>query len=98
VRLRTDRGYTPVETPGGNDTSDKIFVPSFCDVEKYLVNFTVRSATYNGAPSWWWMRSPGIISCNAAVVGSGGDGYLRATGLGVTGVGGVRPALIITAS
>ena len=46
----------------------------------------------NGNVSWWWLRSPGNHSGNAAVVSS--DGSININGHGVTRYnGGVRPAL-----
>ena len=46
----------------------------------------------NGAPGWWWLRSPGVVSSFAANVYA--DGALSGNGRhgGVSAIGGVRPA------
>jgi hypothetical protein len=45
-----------------------------------------------GTASWWWLRSPGLLSNNASYVSN--EGYLCVGRLiVVTAVGGVRPAL-----
>jgi hypothetical protein len=45
----------------------------------------------DGNASWWWLRSPGDNSCDAAAVY--GDGWVGVTGLDVDFNDGVRPAL-----
>ena len=41
-------------TPGGNDTDDRIFLLSIDEAEKYFKDDTDRTAGI-----WWWLRSPG---------------------------------------
>ena len=51
-----------------------------------------RITTFNGSPTWWWLRSPGYNSLNAGNVNH--EGYLNINGIGVhNDFGGVRPAL-----
>ncbi len=106
-------------TSPGNDTTDKVFLLSITEAEKYFSDdddrmcvptayaidrgaYTSSSYTKGGssytkggkATCWWWLRSPGFYSNNAAQVNCGGDldytGYYvhRTTGC-------VRPALWI---
>ena len=79
-------------TPGGNDTEDRIFLLSSSEAKQYLATWLERvkiSTPYaeksgvweagNGI-NWWWLRSPGLSSYNAALVFCVGvivdDGYL----------------------
>jgi hypothetical protein len=79
-------------TPGGNDTMDRVFLLSFEEVKQYLMNDEVQ-AKLNGEPFWWWLRSPGTGSDDAAYVDT--YGYVPGYGHVNGGAGGVRPALWI---
>jgi hypothetical protein len=55
---------------------------------------SARQAHYNGSWAWWWLRSPGHHSYDAAYVSS--DGNVIVNGITVFrghDSGGVRPAL-----
>ncbi|MCL2087792.1 MAG: DUF6273 domain-containing protein [Oscillospiraceae bacterium] len=82
-------------TPGGNDTTDKVFLLSIDEANMYFANDSSRIClNANGEPAWWWLRSPGNDSSGAAYVI--GDGFVRISGLLVdysSEDGGVRPAL-----
>ncbi len=56
-------------TPGGNDTEDRVFLLSLREAEEWLTQIERR----NGA--WWWLRSPGYRPNFAADVSYGGDFY-----------------------
>ena len=51
-------------TPGGNDTDDRIFLLSIDEAEKYFKDDTDRAT----GSWWWWLRSPGLLSLSAAGV------------------------------
>ena len=67
-------------TDGGVDTTDKIFLLSAEEAEKYMTR------SERTAKSWWWLRSPGDYQYDAAGVNSDGDLY--ASGGGVYSVRG----------
>ncbi len=54
-------------TPGGNDTEDRVFLLSIREAEKWLTWIERR----NG--DWWWLRSPGFLPHDAAGVDGYGD-------------------------
>ena len=96
-------GYS---TDPGSDTADKIFLLSIPEAEKYFANDSARAckptayAEAQGAyvadngNAEWWLRSPGSISYNAALVYY--DGSVFGNGLYVYYDGSaVRPALWI---
>jgi hypothetical protein len=60
----------------------------------YLSNDNDKSrvSTYNGSPSWWWLRSPGGFNNISAFVNDDGDVFVEGT-LVVIDSCGVRPAL-----
>lgn len=75
-------------TKGGNDTRDKVFLLSIEEAEKYIMNDRDRSTG-----TWWWLRSPGNLSYDAAYVGGVGGVVSGGGGVGLSR--GVRPALKI---
>ncbi len=96
-----------LDTEGGNDTEDRIFLLSIAEALRYFgddtarVVFATRGAMYNGAwikgntgAGWWWLRSPGLVSFDAA--GILPDGSVSKDGSFVDFTrGAVRPALWI---
>jgi hypothetical protein len=80
-------------TPGGNNTTDKIFLLSTDEVRTYLTDNALRIAlNASGEASWWWLRSPGQSSNSAENVGSDG-GFGNERDFFVNGISSVRPAL-----
>ena len=95
----------------GNDTTDKVFLLSILEVNKYFISDSARqcSATAYGKAQraytntsngncWWWLRSPGNSSIIAAVVyddGSVGGCSVDRGGDYRSGVA-VRPAMWIS--
>jgi hypothetical protein len=81
-------------TSGGNNTTDKVFLLSIDETNRYFANDEARIAqNRDGEADWWWLRSPGGDGGYAALVFHSGrviDG-----GLGVVSGCGVRPALWI---
>ena len=78
--------------PGGSDAYCRIFLLSLWEAENLLESDNDRIASWNGAPGWWWLRSPGSNGHSTAVVAPGG--WLARDGLGVNNAAvGVRPAL-----
>ena len=69
----------------------KVFLLSIDEANKYFQNDAARIANYNGQPTWWWLRSPGLSSYLAANVND--DGHVNDRGYSVYNEGGVRPAL-----
>ncbi len=87
-------------TPAGKNTIDKVFLLSIQETKKYvnksdmicgLTVYTGKGVRYS---TWWWLRSPGNYSNNAALVLSDGsvgyEGYYVADSNDA-----VRPALWI---
>lgn len=97
-------------TDPGNTTTDKVFLLSINEAEKYFSNEQARKCTttayviaiaqsaYDNKVhdvSWWWLRSPGDKQKNAARVNYAGS--IDYSSLSVSGnVGCVRPALWIS--
>lgn len=85
-------------TPGGNDTTDKIFLLSIDEAQRYFANDEARRAYENGmrhasSALQWWLRSPGFGPVYAACVL---QGNIHITGSDVNYKGNaVRPALWI---
>ena len=77
------------ETPGGVDTTDKVFLLSINEANTLFANDQARA---NGC-RWWWLRSPGDVPYRAAYVGS--DGEVNTGGQIAADIGGLRPALRI---
>jgi hypothetical protein len=85
------------DTPGGNDTTDNIFLLSIDEVQTYFADDSARIALdSDGTAWWWWLRSPGSDRGSAAAVHSNGYvlvyGYCVYDGNGYL-LGGIRPAL-----
>ena len=76
----------------GPGTSDRIFLLSNQEAERYFLSNQDRSArNTSGNVSAWWLRSPGDDTSRASIVGS--DGSIIMYGTYVYYTGGVRPAL-----
>ena len=96
-------------TNPGNNTTDKIFLLSIPEAEKYFSSNDDRKCqptayaksrgvcTNDGGCCWWWLRSPGYGSCLAAYVSYGG-GVSRDGGNVDGSDDAVRPALWIDLS
>ena len=89
------------DTPGGNDTTDKIFLLSIDEARAYFADNSARVAYgADGGSSRWWLRSPGYISYSAAIVRNDGsifDGIYN-YGNNVYNINyGVRPAMWLNA-
>lgn len=81
-------------TTGGNNTTDKVFLLSIDEFNKYFTPDTARKATLaDGSRCCWWLRSPGDRSDLAADVFL--DGSVSYHGGFVDGDIAVRPALWI---
>jgi hypothetical protein len=79
-----------MNTPGGNNTQDKIFLLSIEEAERYFKNNEERIAFYKGnREAWWWLRSPGYGSDSAAIVFVNGN----VIDWNIHHYGSVRPAL-----
>lgn len=98
--------YTDRFSPDpGNETQDKLFVIDSTEAVMYFKSeiareckpsaFAVAQGTYKtGSTCMWWLRSPGLFSNDAAVVG--GDGYIYNEGSDVNvNDTAVRPAMWI---
>ena len=95
-----------IQTPGQNDTTDKIFLLSKNEAETYLSSSAERITTstaygYNESASeaenkWWWLRDKGTMGGGAGVaVAVTNTGYVWEPGVDVN-LGywiGTRPAL-----
>ncbi|MCL2336051.1 MAG: SIR2 family protein [Firmicutes bacterium] len=79
------------KTPGGAVTEDKLFLLSVEEAIQYFPDEKARVASLNGKAVFWWLRSPGDISDDAAYVTNDGD--VHAYGFVVSwSEGSVRPA------
>ncbi len=76
-------------TPGGNPTTDKIFLLSMNESESLFANDQARIIG-----SWWWLRSPACNSETALCVSSS-DGKIVPWGIEVKYDCGIRPAMWI---
>lgn len=105
VQVKADSNPQFGNNPG-NTTTDKIFLLSITESNNYFVSDTDRlckptefaeiNGTYknDNGNCWWWLRSPGYDSCDAAIIDC--DGEVRYRGNHVHyGNGAVRPALWI---
>ena len=93
-------------TSPGNNTTDKVFLLSITEVNKYFNSDSARQCqgtaycyaqgAYKASNGncWWWLRSPGLSSDYAAFVRNSGS--VDDIGHGVSyGYNAVRPALWI---
>ena len=93
-------------TEGGNKTTDKVFLLSFKEAGQMLKTNKARQlkatpfavsngvAAHGSGLAWWWLRSPGRYSRNAACVYS--TGRMGDYGYSVNSKSGaVRPAIIV---
>ena len=105
VNVSADKNPNYSADPG-NSTSDKIFLLSISEAERYFANNKARQAqaseyaikqggytSYSGN-TWWWLRSPGSFQSNAARVSPDGS-VLYGGRLVYYSSGAVRPALWI---
>ena len=76
---------------GGNATKDKVFLLSLAQVMQYFRTDEDCIALFNDKEAYWWLRSPGFLTYNAAIVRD--SGFIYSNGAAVNGEGGVRPAL-----
>ena len=106
VTVSADKNPSYSTSPG-NNTTDKVFLLSITEVNKYFSSDSARQCrgtaycyaqgAYKAGNGncWWWLRSPGYGQVYAANVGSGGD--VDEFGHRVDrGGAAVRPALWIT--
>ena len=105
VTVSADKNPSYSTSPG-NSTTDQVFLLSITEVNNYFSSDSARqcqgtaycyaqgaSKTDNGN-CWWWLRSPGYFSTDAAGVYY--DGSVREYGnLVSSDKGAVRPALWI---
>ncbi|MCL1893453.1 MAG: DUF6273 domain-containing protein [Holophagaceae bacterium] len=77
-------------TSGGENTTDKVFLLSIEEAQRYFVDDNDRKAI-----DWWWLRSPGHSSGLVACVD--GEGFINAYGYNAYDIHlcGPRPALMI---
>lgn len=62
------------KTNPGNDTTDKVFLLSIVEAEKYFSSASARQCkTTAYASCWWLLRSPGMTQGHVAVVTDGGN-------------------------
>jgi len=85
------------ETEGGNDTQDRIFLLSLEEAEDYFKDDDDRKANGSGDINdiedlYWWLRTPGKKSSEAAYVNTDGKVIVAGVHRGAD-EGGVRPAL-----
>ncbi len=72
--------------PNGVPTTDRVFLLSINEANQLFANDQARAIGH-----WWWLRSPGCFSGNAA--GVSGDGKVHTDGYYVFNFHDVRPAL-----
>jgi hypothetical protein len=92
---KDDTAYKTADGSNDSDnTEDNVFLLSVDEATEYFKSDADRKASYNGSAEWWWLRSSGHDSEDAAYINSGGG--VNAYGYYVSGdnaYGGVRPAL-----
>lgn len=82
-------------TDGGNNTQDRIFLLSVEEAKKYYPEASdLKTKSFEGQVSWWWLRTTGYSSDRAAVVTP--EGTINTYGNTVDNTGGaIRPAMWI---
>jgi len=80
------------KTPGGNDSTDKIFILSASEAKAYFKNDASRKNTWRSKEQNWWLRTPGATGEYAATVSKAGKVGTRG-GYAFMGLTGIRPAL-----
>lgn len=104
--VTADKNPTHGTSPGKN-TTDKVFLFSVNEAERYFSSDNVRAckptqyaltngayANNNNSNCCWWLRSPGIYQNDAAFVRGGGNVYVNGDDVNDTSVA-VRPAMWI---
>lgn len=82
-------------TPGGNETSDYIFLLNADEMDKYCNDYKLRKGLdLNKKAAMWWLRSPGGYAYCAINVNTVGRVYLPGTRVNSTTLG-IRPAMYI---
>jgi hypothetical protein len=74
VNLNPDNPRSGV--PGGEPTSDRIFLLSLDDLEQYFKDDADRASDH-----WWMLRTPGYKTDTVLIVGMGGDLINTANGV-----------------
>ena len=82
-----------IETNNSYDNYEKIFLLDYKEAGKYFGGSADRTAKYGDRAVWWWLRSDGAYSINAAYVYR--DGVIYINGFDINSNGGIRPALWI---
>lgn len=101
--------HSVVETPGGRDTVDRVFILCERDTVIYLKNDADRqeigrasatqAAVSNGLQAneegyaSWWLRSPGMYEYIAQFVDQNGTPYINGASTDIDYMCGVRPAI-----
>lgn len=105
VTVSADKNPSYSTSPG-NSTTDQVFLLSITEANKYFSSDSARQCqgtaycyaqgVYKASNGncWWWLRSPGDDSCDAAIVSNGGSVYDDKYSVR-GGSGAVRPALWI---
>ena len=88
-------------TDSGNATTDKVFLLSINEAEKYFASDSTRqckpteyAVKIGASVSWWWLRSPGGPQADAAIVSYFGSVFYDGRGVDLD-YGCIRPALWI---
>ncbi len=105
--------HSMVETPGGQDTEDRVFLPCERDTVIYLKDDLDREAIgkalatqtavdgglqVNGeGMASWWLRSPGMYEYTAQFVDRDGTPYTNGASTDIDYLCGVRPAVWLDA-
>jgi serine/threonine protein kinase len=73
VEVVTQNDNNPdYETPGGHTTSDKVFLLSIDEAQRYFASADLRVARHQEKDSSWWLRSPGYHDNSVAYIGGAG--------------------------
>lgn len=106
VTVSADKNPSYSTSPG-NNTTDKVFLLSITEVNKYFSSdsaWQCRGTAYCYAQGaykagngncWWWLRSPGYTQSSAANVYDGGDVFELGNYV-FSGLNAVRPAMWIS--